>query len=180
MKICSKCKIEKELNEFHKQGKYFHSECKRCLYESNKKSKLKNKKSAAEYAKKYRSENEKEIKIYEKNYKLKNKDKITIQSKENYQENIEKRRWSRIKRIYGITEKEYNEMLNNQNNVCSICLQSERRKAHNGNVCNLSIDHNHKTGKIRGLLCHDCNVAIGHFDDNSETLERAIKYLKNN
>jgi len=75
-------------------------------------------------------------------------------------------------RKYGITIDDYNKMLNDQNGVCAICGKTNitRRR--------LAIDHNHKTGKVRGLLCHRCNNAIGLFDENLETLKKAIKYLK--
>jgi hypothetical protein len=55
--------------------------------------------------------------------------------------------------------------------VCQICKQVDERRA-------LSIDHNHSTGKVRGLLCDACNKALGCFKDSIENLENAIQYLK--
>ena len=72
---------------------------------------------------------------------------------------------------FGITLADYDKMLNNQNGVCAICgkVNLTRRR--------LAVDHNHKTGKVRGLLCGKCNKAIGLFEDNPEILGKAIKYL---
>ncbi len=87
-------------------------------------------------------------------------------------------RASSLKRKYGLEVKDYEDMLNKQNSKCLICEKPESRKDRSGNVAPLVVDHNHITGKIRGLLCHRCNVAIGHFDDSIHLLSRASHYLK--
>ena len=73
----------------------------------------------------------------------------------------------------GITTKQYLEMFRSHNGKCDICgvpnLELKR---------NLAIDHDHITGKIRGLLCINCNMALGGFRDDPELLENAIAYLK--
>ena len=79
-------------------------------------------------------------------------------------------------RNYGITGEQFNEMLEGQNGVCAICERPETT-TRMGKLRPLCIDHNHKTGKIRGLLCSNCNQALGKFKDNPETLMRAAKYL---
>ncbi|MGE0576133.1 MAG: endonuclease VII domain-containing protein [Reyranella sp.] len=61
-----------------------------------------------------------------------------------------------------------------QEGRCKIC----RRPAEEGQWKVLRVDHDHATGKIRGLLCHHCNVALGHFGDSPELLERAAEYLR--
>ena len=74
---------------------------------------------------------------------------------------------------------EYYRMLEEQNNKCKICGQEETRKSRTKDkICQLAIDHCHKTGKIRALLCHACNVAIGSFKDDLELLQKAISYLE--
>lgn len=60
-------------------------------------------------------------------------------------------------------------MFHKQSGVCAICLRPSIRV--------MDIDHDHATGKVRGLLCHSCNLGIGYFHDNKETLSRAIAYL---
>lgn len=80
-----------------------------------------------------------------------------------------------IKRHYGLTGPEYEQLLKDQNNSCWICLASHNPDQKRGR---LYVDHDHKTGKVRGLLCGGCNSALGHFKDNVEILEKAIQYLK--
>lgn len=76
----------------------------------------------------------------------------------------------RFKR-HGITIEDYNLIYESQSGKCKICaVRSE----------NLYIDHNHKTMNVRGLLCRDCNSALGLFRDNTEILKNAIEYLNNN
>lgn len=83
------------------------------------------------------------------------------------------RRNSRIKNVYGIDINKYNEIFKDQNGCCAICSrhQTEFKK-------NLYIDHNHITKEIRGLLCDKCNTGLGHFQDSSDILKKAINYLE--
>ena len=75
---------------------------------------------------------------------------------------------------YGLTLEDYEQLEADQNHVCAIC-----RKPRSTKRCpRLFVDHDHKTGKIRGLLCHHCNAAIGHMMDSPETLRRAAQYLE--
>ena len=78
-----------------------------------------------------------------------------------------------LKEKYGLTEDSYEELLNSQNNGCKIC----GAKANTFDKP-LSVDHCHTTGKVRGLLCNQCNTGLGMFKDNIETLQLAIEYLK--
>lgn len=71
-----------------------------------------------------------------------------------------------------LSYEEYIGLLNKQNNLCAICELPEK------NGKNLAIDHCHKTGKLRELLCRNCNTALGFLNDNIEILKKAIKYLK--
>jgi hypothetical protein len=92
----------------------------------------------------------------------------------------EERRASRIKHRYGITADQYFEMVNARNNLCDVCRQppsQENTRAHwGGKLC---IDHCHKTGKVRGLLCNNCNLAVG-YGKTPENLNRAAEYLQRN
>lgn len=75
---------------------------------------------------------------------------------------------------YGITYEDYLELLEEQHEKCAICGKK-------GNECKrynkLSVDHDHETGVIRGLICHDCNVGLGCFNDDPELLLWAATYL---
>lgn len=65
-----------------------------------------------------------------------------------------------------------------QNGVCAICGRPERRLSRLGKVVALSIDHDHNTGKYRGLLCTGCNYGLGCFGDNPDRLRTALRYLE--
>ena len=78
-------------------------------------------------------------------------------------------RWSRIKRVYGITKEQFEKMLHEQKGVCAICQQPD--------VDGLNVDHCHDAKHTRGLLCNNCNLALGYLKDNPNTLLAAIEYL---
>ena len=93
------------------------------------------------------------------------------------------RKKSKLKRQYGLTMDEYKEMLANQHGVCKICGMPESKMQRRGSDTKLTpeslhVDHDHATGKTRGLLCYKCNTALGKFDDNPELFRRAIAYLR--
>ena len=109
---------------------------------------------------------------------------ININSKKYYQENKEKilvqhKKWKdnhkdyQLKSLYNITAEQYNQMLEAQNCVCAICKNTESTKNYK-----LHVDHDHQSGKVRGLLCGKCNRMIGLANDNNEILEKASTYLK--
>ena len=83
-----------------------------------------------------------------------------------------------LRKLYGITIDVYEEMLACQKGKCSICRRRETRKGRTGKVKMLSVDHCHRTGKVRGLLCHKCNNAIGCLQESITIFERVIAYLK--
>lgn len=163
-KICVRCKVEKDISEFHnrkrsKDGKAF--ACAECINYGTRNSPNRKKHQKAW--------NEKR-KGYHKEYYEKNKIMWLNRGRENY-----------LIRTFGITQKQFDEMLESQGGVCAICGKQERVYTP-GLVINetrrMCIDHDHKTGKIRGILCYACNVSIGRFDDNPETLRRAAEYLE--
>ena len=81
-------------------------------------------------------------------------------------------REAELKRLYGITLQDYVQMFEKQGEVCAICKKKcPTRKS-------LSVDHDHQTGIVRGLLCNRCNRALGMFKDNSTLLLRAAQYIK--
>jgi len=79
----------------------------------------------------------------------------------------EQRRASRIRRKYGIAYEEYLLRLSAQGGRCLLCKSP-------GDLC---VDHDHATGRVRGLLCRSCNLALGYLRDDVTVLRRAIKYL---
>lgn len=79
-------------------------------------------------------------------------------------------------RKYGVTRKEYENLLKIQANKCKLCDSEDSGTYKHKHA--FSVDHCHITGKIRGLLCNTCNRGLGLFKDNIKLLEKAVKYLK--
>jgi len=76
-------------------------------------------------------------------------------------------RWAKYKRLYGITFGEFQDMVEQQHGRCKICHEATK----------LYTDHDHQTGKVRGLLCMNCNSAIGLLKEKPLLLMRAVLYL---
>lgn len=99
-------------------------------------------------------------KEYDKNWKLNNKEKVKFEKKK-YRH-----------KLYNFTYDDYLKIRDKQENLCGICGKNTEN-----NGRDLAIDHCHKTGKVRGLLCVKCNRGIGLFDDDLRLLKKAILYL---
>lgn len=111
---------------------------------------------------------------YSKRYRSSNLVSIKEKKKEKFASlTIDQKRSLKYINRYGITVDHYNEMLMTQNGVCAICSKSP-----SGKKQRLCVDHCHKTGEVRGLLCNDCNVGIGRLKDDIELLVSAIVYLE--
>lgn len=160
MKKCPVCLEEKNLSEYSKSSftkSGFRSQCKSC--ESNRYFKNKSK-----------------IKSWQKKYYERNKEKIRARNKKFYQNNIERmreesksRQWEHhLKYAYGITEKQYDEMVKKVDGKCEICGMKPKK---------LRVDHCHKKGHVRGLLCDSCNYHLPIIEDKNKH-ERALVYLR--
>ena len=124
--------------------------------------------------------------LYEDYYKIrKNKDgpsawsyecKVCCRSRVNksYADDPRPTRDRHLKRMYGITIDDYDRMLVEQNGVCATCGTDKP----GGRWEMFACDHDHKTGKVRGLLCKSCNIALGEVGDNAQTLQSMIEYLQ--
>lgn len=88
-------------------------------------------------------------------------------------------RRANLKRSYGITVAQYNEMFERQGGNCAICVKPERA-VKNGKTLFLAVDHDHATGMVRGLLCANCNRMLGLACDDPATLVAAAQYVKDN
>lgn len=149
-KLCIKCVTSKDLDDFTKARNI----CKICT----------NKYQKSNYKKrkpKYKTE----------------KERIAARRKSSNNWKINNKRHNKglyLKFMYGITIDEYETLLKKQECKCNICQinMSEFTKA-------LHVDHDHTTGKVRGLLCENCNRGLGMFKDNIEFLLAAIIYLNN-
>lgn len=78
-------------------------------------------------------------------------------------------RTDRLRREYGLTPEDVEAMRLAQNNACAICARPFGERVH--------IDHCHETGRVRALLCHNCNLGLGHFRDNVVLLAKAAEYV---
>lgn len=83
----------------------------------------------------------------------------------------QKARRYRLKWRYGVTLEQYEAMLNRQGGVCAVCRGASSKGT------KLAVDHCHDTGAVRGLLCDNCNRAIGLLGDDADVLRRAAEYL---
>lgn len=137
-------------------------------------------------SRKWYLENKEKIKIRSKNYPSRRPEILRVRTKkwreanpEKYKAQLERQklrrtsegiRRARLKSVYGITEEQFQILKLSQDNKCEICQKIFNKTPY--------IDHDHITGKNRGLLCQFCNLILGNADDKVEILERAIQYLK--
>ena len=88
-----------------------------------------------------------------------------------YSQNPKVQKGYQLKYKFGITIEEYDELLTKQNNACAICNSKESKGK------GWHVDHDHTTGKVRGILCLSCNTGLGMFKDNVAFLNAAMLYL---
>lgn len=169
---CSEdCKHENKLQikrEWYQRNKHKNKE----YYEKNKNGRIR------KYNEDYKKLNKEKLLERKREYREKNREKIRIAARD-----YSKRSKLKIKEYglkkYNITFKDYENMLTNQNNVCKICNNPEKALNFKSNeVKSLAVDHCHNTGKVRGLLCGNCNLILGSVNDSIELLETMIQYLK--
>lgn len=131
------------------------------------------KQKISERKKKYRAipENKKKIQESAVEYRKNNLDAVKAREKNYKTGHGRPAEWRRRGVI--LTVERYDEMLSEQNGCCKICgvLRLPEQRV-------LVVDHNHETGKIRGLLCHPCNMGIGQLKDSVDILRKAILYLE--
>ena len=149
-KVCSRCGKTKPLSEFNKD-----SSAKDGLQHWCRQCQ---KEYDAERAPKYREKNREEIRARNRVYYSKNKDIYS-----DY----------RLKRTFGISLVDYDAMLEAQGGGCAICGQTPKEEGRR-----LCVDHDHKTGEVRGLLCNICNRCIGFLQDDSELCRQMMLYLR--
>lgn len=126
-----------------------------------------------EKTKKWQKKNPEKVKEARKKWTAKNPDYMK-EFKREYPEKYKAYRFNTSMWKLGIkmSYEEFKQMLKKQKGLCAICNKEETKRR-------ISVDHNHKTGKVRGLLCQECNIALGLLKDNPKLLKKAINYLKN-
>lgn len=151
MKFCNRCKNFKEHEDFSKNNKSrdkLDYYCKKCKNE---------------YSKLYMKDPKNKHLKYEK---------IKRNRRNNPDLYKKIQRKYDLKKKFNITLEQYNEILKKQNNCCDICKKSNLNE-----IKDLSVDHCHKTNKIRGLLCQNCNTALGLLKEDRQIFENGIKYI---
>ncbi len=153
MKICSNCKVQKEVTEFHtKRGKP-QAQCKECR---------------AKYMQElYKVNREREV-AKRKAWYEKNKSAISEKGKAERKANPGKGNLERRLRKYGITKEQYNQKLVDQNNVCALCQKPFMDTP--------AIDHCHETLIFRGLLHDNCNTGFGLLKEDVAIFQSCIAY----
>jgi hypothetical protein len=160
-KLCSKCKLLKPLGRFRVKSKktgILMCRCKDC---------------EAEYSSRHYQANKERRREHSRNWYAKNKDRYKDYTRKWREKNIQRarelglsnQRW----RKYRITDEQYTAMKEASAGLCAICGQAAKR---------LCIDHDHQSGRVRDLLCGQCNAGLGNFRENPATLSAAIEYLQ--
>jgi hypothetical protein len=160
-KVCTECGKRKHLTKFstypRNDKRYFRSACNECQYLRCKRSRKSNPQPHRDEVKKYGAKNPQVgIKAWKKWRAL----------------HPEECRSQRLKTKYGITLAQYNAILAKQKGCCAVC-GTKNPHPHP----NFSVDHDHRTLKVRGLLCHKCNSAVGLLQDDPKLCKRAAAYL---
>lgn len=157
MVICRKCDVSKHPDDFGKDASRStgrHPYCRDC----------KRAQQRAAYDPARSSERHRA-------WRLANAQRNKERNREYRKQNAMRIRNQRLLRDYGITLEEYECRLNQQGGVCAICSVPPGEKV-------LAVDHCHIGGQVRGLLCDNCNQALGKFRDDVDLLQRAIAYLE--
>ena len=162
MKVCKKCGATKPVDDFYRAAGMrdgYRSECKAC--------------NLAAKHERYLANPEVEI-ARVKRWQQANADRLNAYRRARRSEPAVKQaeRAGHLRRKYGITVEQYEEMLASQGGCCAICRREPRPDI------SLHLDHDHQSGQLRGILCFRCNNALGDFDDDPTLIGAALAYLR--
>jgi hypothetical protein len=165
-KHCTRCRETKPRDEFYSHGRYCKA-CSRAYYWANRDAAL------AQAKKLYRANREARLEC-QREYRLKNRERFAQKDRAYYLRNQERIEDYRRFRKYGVTREQYDAMRAAQGGGCAICGSPAPGRG----KTKLHVDHDHATGQVRGLLCGDCNTAIGSFRESVARLLSAAEYLR--
>lgn len=189
MKTCTKCGLEKEPTDFHRSKRtrdglnWWCAECVRaCTRASRAKDPdrvrahsrsqyWKNLEDRRARAREYRAQDVARANEKAAEWRRKNPGRVRDNWAAWVKANPLAPHISQLRR-YGLTPERYSELLEMQGGRCAICLSEQTVKRR------MYVDHCHGSGKVRGLLCHQCNCVLGMAKDNPKTLAAAIEYLR--
>lgn len=197
MKRCGKCGVTKPLTEFYvskSKGKP-HSYCRPCLSAYRKRWDRENPEEVRAIKRRYREAHREQVREEKRRYYAAHREKMREQQRvwrelnpdrvmARNQASAEKRRWQALARDHGLTPDAFLELWRQQDGRCAICRRQlaaramSRKEAGSAGSPQSHVDHCHKTGRIRGLLCLHCNHGLGNFRDDVAALRRAAEYLE--
>ena len=160
MKRCKRCGLEKALEDFYRSAGMrdgHRNDCKACNLEEKRQRYLADPAAVKARVKRWQEENPERLNAYRRARRLEPEVK-------------RRERAGHLKRKYGITIEQYDDMLDTQGGGCAICKRPPRDIP-------LHVDHDHETGAVRGLLCFPCNNALADFRENRQLLLEAVGYL---
>lgn len=206
-KICGKCHLSKPREEHFNKDKSqedgFCRYCRACRTEKRQQWYVEHKVEKAAADKAYRERNKEKVLARAAQYRANNAEQVKAYFRNRYATDPEfakhkkqaseewrkanperhkkrrreykakHRRRMHLKAKFGLTLEQYDQMVIAQNGLCAICLRPPTGIYPD----KLGVDHCHTTGKVRALLCRDCNSALGLFQDNAELLQKAAEYL---
>jgi hypothetical protein len=170
-KECNTCRLPKPLEAFYANPHLrdgYANQCKKCHVEANKVRRHANPEANRIYSRErqraWRQNNPGRARELSKAWQEKNRER-----------HLATRRAARLRKLYKVTPEFYALMVQAQGGRCLICGKIPEATAH---TPGLHVDHNHETGEVRGLLCNNCNRALGWFQDSIPVLKAAIVYLE--
>lgn len=131
------------------------------------------------YRRKYYAERKVELNKKRAVWGRANRERVRKSQRERYARCKDNHFWTKLRSMYDLSKEQYEKMLVDQNGVCKVCGCKDPESKRNRGRDGLSVDHCHVTGKIRGLLCTGCNIAIGQAKESPERLEKLAAYLRN-
>lgn len=183
MKTCITCLKPKHNSKFGFRRKGLpdrETQCRACKYAYTKRWRAKNKQKVKRSRRLWRLKNRSKVLAAKVRYRKRHPERARAQVRAAHQKRgkIYKRRqyFSLMEERYGLTKKQIRDQLKQQNHRCAICGNKQKC----GKRRRLYIDHDHATGKFRGLLCFSCNSLLGFAKDSIQVLQASIAYLKSN
>jgi uncharacterized protein (DUF2461 family) len=161
-KECRICNDKKPISEFHRATGMrdgHRSECKSCSREKNRRNYWKDRDAAIARVRKWRIENPEKYAALQRRTKERNRERVRINNRRGH-----------LERKYGLSIEDFHFLRIVQDNQCALCGRTDEQGLH--------VDHDHRTGRVRGLLCGKCNKAIGLLDEDPAVFAAAVTYLR--
>ena len=163
-RVCSKCNKRLSLDAFYQHPSIVpdgvRKHCKKCRNA---------------YRRAAHADNPQKLRDYKR---MEDKTKVNARARRYRKENPDKFKGYHLKKEFGLTLEDFKRILSKQGGVCALCLQPEKSMHKSGTLKELSVDHDHTTGVVRGLLCWVCNTGIGKMQDDPALLRAAADYVE--